>query len=326
MNDTVSVIITSYNSDLFFLDSAVNSVIKQTYKNIEVILVDDGSSNSISKDIAEKYKGKIKYIYQTNKGLPAARNTGIKSSKGNFICFLDDDDEWEPTKVERQIELFKTVRKHDPKLGLTFTYCNVIDENNNVIGSHGYKVKGHIFKKMLYRNIIGPPSSVMICKNVLNDVGLFNEKFHYAEDLELWYRISMKYSVYSTNEFLINYRWRLNSHSKNAEKMNHFCSLALNDILNCEHIKSIISIEEKEHIINNLLIGLANRYFKANDTKNYQRSYVKTLKHNIKNLIKINLLIKYFTCFLGDSILKKINYKREQYTLQKSFNGIQDFT
>ncbi|MCR1808488.1 glycosyltransferase family 2 protein [Stenotrophomonas geniculata] len=102
----VSVVIPLYNTEKY-IEETMQSILDQTYKNIEIVIVDDGSkdqSPSIVKNLAEKYLGQVKYVHQKNQGVSVARNTGIENASGEYIAFLDSDDLWHPTKIEKQVE------------------------------------------------------------------------------------------------------------------------------------------------------------------------------------------------------------------------------
>lgn len=101
----VSVIVPLYNAEKY-IEETMESILNQTYKNIEIVIVDDGSkdqSSSIVKNLKKKYPEQIKYILQENQGVSVARNTGIENASGEYISFLDSDDLWHPTKIEKQI-------------------------------------------------------------------------------------------------------------------------------------------------------------------------------------------------------------------------------
>src|SRR4030042_587586 len=120
----VSVIITTYNR-VHFVCEAIDSVLNQTFKDFEIIVVDDGSTDN-TKEALKRYSKNIFYIYQSNKGRSQARNTGLKVAKGDYIAFLDDDDIWVPHKLEKQVAFMDS----NPNIGLVHTITEVIDEES----------------------------------------------------------------------------------------------------------------------------------------------------------------------------------------------------
>ncbi len=193
----ISVVIPSYNRK-DFLKRSIDSAINQTKKPLEIIVVDDGSTDGTEAMIKSDYNF-VKFIKQKNKGVSAARNTGIKVSIGEWICFLDSDDEWKKDKLEKQINAMKS----NP--GYKFFHSNEIWIKNGLRINQKKKHKkygGDIFDKCLDMCRISP-SSVMIDKTVFDEVGNFNEDLVVCEDYELWLRISDKYRVFFIDEPLI---------------------------------------------------------------------------------------------------------------------------
>lgn len=193
----ISVVIPSYNrKDL--LKRSIDSAINQTKKPFEIIVVDDGSTDGTETMIKSDYDF-VKFIKQKNKGVSAARNIGIKISIGEWICFLDSDDEWKKDKLEKQINAMKS----NP--GYKFFHSNEIWIKNGIRINQKKKHKkygGDIFDKCLDMCRISP-SSVMIDKTVFDEVGNFNEDLVVCEDYELWLRICDKYRVFFIDEPLI---------------------------------------------------------------------------------------------------------------------------
>lgn len=308
MNDNISVIMTSYNSNEKFLNEAIMSVLNQTYKHFEFIIIDDGSTNKVLDKVVNEIKSdKIKVVKQENKGLCNARNTGISLSSGQYIAFLDDDDVWYNTKLQESIDFFEEIKRNDENIGVVFTQSTIIDELGKEYGVFGYKVKGNIFEKILGKNIIGPPSSVLIDRKVLEDVGGFNSKYIYAEDLELWYRVTKKYNVYSINKPLIKYRYRTNSLSKNYRKMALYTEEALLTTINREDIR-----ENKSEILSKYYIDYAYLFFSNSDSKMYKEYYKKSIKSNFKNIMNSKLLFGYIFSLFGDNIMKLFNNRRRK--------------
>lgn len=218
MDNLVSVIIPTYNNAQFVCD-AIDSVLSQTYKNSEILVIDDGSTDDTRKRI-EKYNGKhIKYIYQENKGLAAARNTGIKASTGELIAFLDADDMWLPEKLERQINIIKEF----PDVGLVGCGYYGVDESGERIKEtkgRNYSNKESLLNDLMMRNVVtGSGSGVLAKKECFKKAGLFDESFRSTEDRDMWYRILNLYDLRFVTEYLVIIRVRQNSLSKNVPMM-----------------------------------------------------------------------------------------------------------
>ena len=193
----ISVVIPTYNR-VELLKRSIDSVINQTIKPFEIIIVDDGSDDGTEAMVKKKYDS-LKLIKQKNKGASAARNTGIKASSGEWICFLDSDDEWKNNKLEKQITF--VANNSDYK----FFHSNEIWIKNGKRINQKKKHKkygGDIFKKCLDMCRISP-SSVLINKNIFEEIGFFNENLVVCEDYELWLRICNQYKVFFIDEPLI---------------------------------------------------------------------------------------------------------------------------
>ncbi|MFC7008673.1 glycosyltransferase family 2 protein [Halalkalicoccus salilacus] len=186
----VTAIIPTYNRpDL--LRGAVESVICQTYKNIELIVVDDHSPTPAESALSSISTSNLRSIqvirHDKNKGANVARNTGIKNASGDFIAFLDDDDKWEPTKIERQVAAFQTA---DDSVGVTYTGQHFINEEGVTTSVHISKVGGDVTKRLLCGAQIAPFSSVMVRSDVIQRAGLPDERFPCWQDREWYVRLS----------------------------------------------------------------------------------------------------------------------------------------
>jgi len=196
----VSVIIPTYNSGRF-VAQAVESVLTQTYSPIEVIVVDDGSTDD-TKSVLSRFNGQIRYICQPNSGPSAARNTGIRIAEGEYISFLDADDLWVPDKLALQTAFMQK----SPNIGLLFSDHEEFDEAGIVFPSFLDKKKLRlqlvsqtpiqgIFAKLLEENFISTPT-VMVRKECFEKAGLFDEAVRSVEDLDLWLRISTSFEIF----------------------------------------------------------------------------------------------------------------------------------
>lgn len=217
MEYKVSVIITTYNRSYNILKRAINSILNQTYKDFELIVVNDTPKEfpkyrEVSEGISE-FKGKLTYIASgVNKGACFVRNQGFKVSSGEYIAFLDDDDEWLPDKLEKQIKLFKL----EDCVMVTCELERIYLDSNN-IPKNKYSFR-HIFKglfkqkikritldKLMKKNVVGGCSSPIISREAFIQSGGFNNNMPSAQDYDLWIRVAIIGKVYSVQEPLIKY-------------------------------------------------------------------------------------------------------------------------
>ena len=193
----VSVIIPTYNRK-HTLGRAIESIISQTIKPLEIIIVDDGSNDGTREWIKQEYPF-IKYLNQNNSGVSASRNRGIFSANGNWIAFLDSDDEWIPEKLERQLSILSSDKE------AVFCHTNEIWIRNgtrvNQMRKHE-KYGGYIFEKCLDMCRISPSSSI-IKKEVFDHIGYFDESLIVCEDYDLWLRIAAHYKILFLDQPLI---------------------------------------------------------------------------------------------------------------------------
>ncbi len=183
------VIIPTYNrADLVI--KAVLSVIEQKQKPDEIIVVDDGSTDN-TEEVLGRFKGQMRYIRQLNQGVSAARNTGIRHSHSEWICFLDSDDLWKPAKLAEQ----KKALESQPDFKICYTN-EIWIKNGRYLnqGKKHTKYGGWIYEKCLPLCIISP-SSVMLHRTVLRYTGLFDESMRACEDYDLWLRVTNLFPV-----------------------------------------------------------------------------------------------------------------------------------
>jgi glycosyltransferase involved in cell wall biosynthesis len=172
----VSVIVPVYNGERF-LAEALDSVCAQGYSPLEVIVVDDGSTDQTAK-VVDKFKDKVVYFFQQNSGPAAARNKGIASARGAFIAFLDADDLWAPNKVERQVDY---LLQH-PETGCVFTHQRIVIEP-------GTEWPHWLREEFLQNDHIGYiPSSLIVRRPVFGQLGNFDPSYRTAEDYDWFFR------------------------------------------------------------------------------------------------------------------------------------------
>jgi len=186
----VSVILPTYNR-AWTLKDAVDSVLLQDYPNIELIIIDDGSEDN-TQELLGVYKNEITVFYQTNKGVSAARNKGIKESCGEFIALLDSDDAWDKKKISCQMEFFN----NHPEALICQTEEIWIRNGKKVNPKVKHKkLSGMIFEQSLYLCLVSP-SAVMMKRQLFELKGYFNEDFTVCEDYDLWLRVSSTLPIF----------------------------------------------------------------------------------------------------------------------------------
>ena len=193
----VSVILPAFNR-AWSLKSAIDSILAQDDANLEAIVVDDGSTDE-TPALLSAYGDHIRVIHQPNRGVSAARNAGIRAATGNLIALLDSDDSWLPGKIKAQVDFFAA----HPDALICQTEETWIRNGVRVNpGRRHKKHRGMIFERSLPLCLISP-SAVMLRRELLDEVGLFDERLPACEDYDLWLRITWKYPVYLIDEPLI---------------------------------------------------------------------------------------------------------------------------
>lgn len=207
----VSVVITTYKRPSEAVEKAVQSVLGQTYQDFEILIVDDNKNDSQERKlIAEAFSGrdKITYIKQDgNKGACAARNLGIKNAQGEYVAFLDDDDTWEPEKLEMQLARFKDA---DESVAMVYCLGDVVDVSTEPPTVSEYYTTGLFkdeisFHDQLKYDYIGSTSQGLIRKSALVQLGGFDESLPARQDYEMWLRISKNYRIYGVKKVLFHY-------------------------------------------------------------------------------------------------------------------------
>ena len=213
---TVSVIIPTYNR-ANLIEKAIKSVLKQIYKDFEIIVVDDGSTDNTGEIIRGFKDKRVRYIkkYKENKGSSVARNIGIKVARGKYIAFLDSDDEWLPEKLDKQI---KVLQSESPEVGVVYSNLLYIDENGkNMSKFRNPKKEGYIYEDLLGNNYVGTDSTLLIRKECFNRVGLFDDLLNTQQDWDMWIRIAKYYRFVLIKIPLVKYRLHSNQISRNLE-------------------------------------------------------------------------------------------------------------
>ncbi len=222
----ISVIIPTYNRS-WILKDAVDSVLSQKFTDFELIVVDDGSTDSTS-ELLSAYKDRIIKIRQENRGVSSARNSGLRAASGLYVAFLDSDDMWLPEKLSSQVDFFES----HPEAVICQTDEMWIRKGVRVNPKNRHKKpSGMIFEPSL-RLCLVSPSAVMMKKSIFDEIGLFNEAFPACEDYDLWLRTGLYYPVHLIERQLV------------VKRGGHKDQLSGNPGLDKYRIQSIVNILE----------------------------------------------------------------------------------
>ena len=312
----VSVIIPVYNSSKYIAE-AIESVLGQTVKPREIILVDDGSQDN-SKDIILSYKDKVKYHYQNNGGVASARNTGISLSTGLYIAFLDADDIWCENKLERQLKYLDS----NPEYSCVYTDMTEVDDYGNVLQEFKFAglpwacAEGWIYENLLHCGYAWT-QTLLIRREILDSIGCFDENLHASNDRELALRIAHKYQIgFISQSFVMRRR-----HESNVS--NRFLDIGLRE--DCIVIeRGLQLLDHRSETFKNArrhlgeLHARLGRYDLGQGNRSRARaSFVKGIsaRYNVINNIMLLML-----CLLPGWALRFLNRKRIEFLAStKSF-------
>ena len=301
-NPKVSVIIPTYNSAQFIAE-ALESVFVQTYKDYEVIVVDDGSTDN-TKEVLKPYMSKIRYIYKENGGAASARNVGIKNARGEYIAFLDSDDLWLPEKLEKQMGYFE----EHPQVDMVFANCvRFSEEVSNTRNDIRQLVSDDMFVNIWWYNII-PTSTVIVKRECFKKVGFFDEsrELETTEDKEMWLRIAREYKIGHLDEVLTKYRVRFSGYNRsNIDRAYNSTKLVIN--------KYWRYLERRGYSIKFLHQRLHRHYFNyglshlhVGNVQDAHKQFEKAIKYNPLNFKTIVYYLVTFLNYRQVELIRKI--------------------
>ncbi|MGH2271325.1 glycosyltransferase family 2 protein [Anaerohalosphaeraceae bacterium U12dextr] len=323
----LSVIIPTYNRSKYVM-KAIDSVLTQTCRDYEIIIVDDGSTDN-TKEVLRPYMDKIQYIYQSNAGVSAARNAGILAAKGEWIAFLDSDDEWFPNKLEAQLE--DLVRYPEAVLSCT----NVIFEGNGSKPIDYFNdclslsiSESEFIRKPLF-NCYAWTSTVLVKRIEVLNVGLFDEDLTIHEDTDLYFRIFTKGGIVINPSILVR------AYRRPGDSDNNLSSQYLNN--KKKHYSTLVTVykkisqynldrDQKKHIrkkLSDSLFDLGLYYHSSKNRKQARICFCESFRAcpSCKNLIK---LLVGLSGRLGLSVIEKRRstqkgFRRSEYYQHESF-------
>ena len=211
---STSVIIPVFNGEKT-IEETINSILNQSFQDIEIIVINDGSTDATLEKIEEISDSRIKIFSYPNAGLSASRNRGISQAKGEHISFIDADDLWTTDKLESQLKALQS----NPQAAVAYSWTDYIDESSKFIKSgRRIKVNGDAFSQLLVTNFLENGSNPLIRKKALEKVGGFDESLPAAEDKDMWLRLAADYEFICVEKPQILYRTSTTSMSTNLKR------------------------------------------------------------------------------------------------------------
>ena len=304
----VSIILPTFNRSKSILRS-INSVLNQTYKDFELIIIDDASTDN-SEDIIKKIPDpRLRYIrHEKNLGGSAARNTGIKAAEADFIAFQDSDDEWLPEKLANQMKVFE---KASLSVGVVYTgFWRIEGEQKRYIPGPSQKVRdGHIHQELLKGNFVTTQAAV-VRKECFKKTGLFDEQLPRLQDWELFIRISKYYKFVFIDEPLVISFFTPESISSKEHSLLQACEIILE--------KHIDELTNHKTILSSHQYFIADRSLK---TGNRQKGII-FLWGAFKNNPRPGLLLAIAAALCGKSVYNEYSELAQKFISGKSSSAL----
>ena len=301
----VTVIIPTYNR-AHLIGKAIESVLKQTYSDFEIIVVDDGSTDKTASQVAE-YGNRICYLYQKHAGSSEARNLALQASVGEFVAFLDSDDLWVPEKLEKQIPLFDA----DKSTGLVYSFTKMTDEKGNALEHETKKrlrlhreafKRGYSYEEMTKFCVLWP-STILIRKNCFERVGFFDPRTESFEDWDLYLRLALVgYRFVGIPEPLVLFR--VHEHHRTSQEFSEGrVNTALKHLALLEK-RSDLAFRDRARL--NLFLQLAAVYYMLSDFSKCIHYVREALKLDPRLLFDFRTAKQFFSAAFLGPLLNKI--------------------
>ncbi|MCC5602189.1 glycosyltransferase [Nostoc favosum] len=215
----ISVIIPAYNSEKTIKET-IQSVLKQTFTNFELIIINDGSRDSTIEVIAEIKDSRIKVFSYPNAGGNVSRNRGLHLAVGEFVSFLDADDLWTPDKLQSQLKILQ----ENVTAKVAYSWTDYIDANGEfILSGKRINLNGNVYENLLLNNFLENGSNPLICRKALIKLGGFDESLSAAQDWDMWLRLASKFDFICVPSVQILYRISANSVSSNLVRQEKSC-------------------------------------------------------------------------------------------------------
>jgi glycosyltransferase involved in cell wall biosynthesis len=261
----VSVIIPTYNSAKYVVE-AVESVLAQTWRDFEVLVIDDGSTDDTAQ-VMRRYEAPVRYLRQANGGVAVARNRGIAESLGRYVAFLDADDTWLPHKLVRQMEALR----QQPHHRACYAALMMVDADLNPTGISRSQRQGSSLEDLLtHGNVVATPSTVICERSLFNLVGGFDPVLSQCADWDMWVRLAAQTEFLYVDEPLVTYRQHEASMSRNASLLESDSLQVLSKGFAMPELSESLRTKRQAAFARNYMV-LAGTYFHARRYRDFLR-------------------------------------------------------
>ena len=312
----ISIIITTYNR-ANYLKSCIESVLNQTIKDFELIIIDYGSTDNTKEVVAQYQDRRINYIYQKNNGQNSARNKGLELAKGEYIAYIDSDDIWNTEKLEKQ----HCIMKNHPDISVVYCGTRLINENGEVIGekplvSH----RGFVLDKLIFTNFLYNGSCVLFKKECINKAGIYDESLNRMTDWDFYLRLALYYKFYGINEYLLDYRTHSSTMSSDFQSYEK-CGIRIIEKIFSHKAFDKRLLKHKKRAIALRYNYMARRYLENNLNNRARDNFIKALEADnsifFHNYYYIFLILSLFPKNISCSIKNLIKAFKFRATLAR---------
>ncbi len=273
-----AVVIPTYNSSRYLVQ-AIDSVLAQTWQDLEILVIDDGSTDETER-VMRRYQSPVRYIYQQNGGVAIARNRGIAESKGKYVAFLDADDTWLPHKLELQIEALQK----QPQYRACYSALAVADAELNPLSiNYSYRQSSTLEDLLLRGNVIATPSSVLCERSLFDVAGGFDPKLSQCADWDMWVRLAVQTEFLYLDEPLVTYRQHGANMSRNAPLLEHDSLQVLTKGFAIPELSEPLRARRQTGFARNYMV-LAGTYFHAHQYRDFARCAILAVSMDFSQL------------------------------------------
>lgn len=313
MPNLVSVIIPNYNHAAYVAD-AIRSVLGQTFRNFEIIVVDDGSTDN-SREVISGFGSRVHAIWQENRGLSAARNAGIRVAEGTFVGVLDADDMYEPNYLSTLVPILEAY----PDAQAVYCGYQFVDHHNHPLPQREARLvqNGQLYQALVEGNFL-VPESMLVRRHCYEMVGPFDETLRALEDLDMWLRISSRFNVLSSTEILTRHRVLTDSMSADTTRMFEYRLAVIRKHFGLEPPKYSEWTEAQRWAYGHAYLTSTVEFLQSQNQTRAYNCILEMAKIYPDLLVRFNTFFQIGLCdqskgFLGD--LKNVNSRRNAHVL-----------